>query len=38
MLQGRQGFWPFVLAWAVIVACLSIVLFAILWFGGSLPH
>jgi hypothetical protein len=36
MLQGRRGFWPFVLAWAGIALAMAAILMAVLWFGGSL--
>jgi hypothetical protein len=36
MLRGRQGFWPFLIAWAGIAAAMAAILIAVLWFGGSL--
>jgi hypothetical protein len=38
MLRGRKGFWPFVLAWAAIVAGMALILYVVLWAGGSLSR
>jgi hypothetical protein len=38
MLRGRQGFLPFVLAWAGIAVVMATILMAVLWSGGSFLH